>query len=183
MLKSKYLELVPTFQKELGLKSVSAVPKIVKVVLNVGVGSKALGDPKIVEQVEAELTRIAGQKPMITKARKSIAGFKLREGMPVGVMVTLRGAKMYDFLERLIHVTLPRVRDFQGLSDNGFDKRGSYNIGIREHIVFPEVVFETAEKNFSMQITVTTTAKDKAATKLLLQSLGFPFKKDNTDKS
>lgn len=178
MLKSKYLELVPSLQTDLGLSSVSAVPKIVKVVLNVGVGSRAQQDPKVIDQVVAELSNITGQKPMVTKARKSIAGFKVREGMPVGVTVTLRGNKMYDFLDRLINVTLPRVRDFQGLEPTGFDKGGNYNLGIREHIVFPEVVFEAADKNFGLQITVVTTAKDKVGTKLLLQSLGFPFKKD-----
>ena len=178
MLKTKYLELVPTLQKELALTSVSAVPKITKVVLNVGVGSRAQQDPKLIEQVVAEIGRISGQKPMITKAKKSIAGFKVREGMPVGVTVTLRSTKMYDFLDRLINISIPRIRDFQGLELAGFDGRGNYNLGLREHVVFPEVVFETSEKIFGIQITVVTTSKDKAGTQLLLQSLGFPFKKD-----
>jgi large subunit ribosomal protein L5 len=178
MLKSKYLELVPSLMSELKLTSVSAVPKITKVVINVGVGSRAQQEPKLIEQVVEELSRITGQKPMVNKAKKSIAGFKVREGMPVGVSVTLRSAKMYDFLDRLVHISIPRIRDFQGLDTTGFDGRGNYNLGIREHIVFPEVVFETAEKGFGLQITVVTTAKDKAATQLLLQSLGFPFKKD-----
>ncbi|MEZ4210224.1 MAG: 50S ribosomal protein L5 [Patescibacteria group bacterium] len=178
MLKSKYQELVPTLKSELNLHSSLAVPRLVKVVLNAGVGSRAQADSKLIDQVAAEFANITGQKPIITKAKKSIAGFKLREGMPVGVTVTLRGAKMYDFLERLINITLPRVRDFQGLDLTGFDTQGNYNIGIKEHTVFPEVTFEATEKNFSFQITVVTTAKSKEATKLLLQSLGFPFKKD-----
>lgn len=178
MLKSKYLELVPTLQTELKLGSVLAVPRIQKVVVNVGVGSKAQQDSKIVDVIAGEIGLITGQKPIINKAKKSIAGFKLREGMPVGVSTTLRGAKMYDFLERLIHVAIPRIRDFQGLPDAGFDGRGNFSLGISEHVVFPEITFDIAEKTFSLQVTVVTTAKDKAGTKLLLQSLGFPFKKD-----
>lgn len=178
MLKSKYLELVPTLQSELKLGSVLAVPRIQKVVVNVGVGSKAIQDSKIVDVIASEIGLITGQKPVINKAKKSIAGFKVREGMPVGVSTTLRGAKMYDFLERLIHVAIPRIRDFQGLPDAGFDGRGNFSLGIREHVVFPEITFDIAEKTFSLQVTVVTTAKDKAGTKLLLQSLGFPFKKD-----
>lgn len=178
MLKSKYLQLVPTLQSELKLGSVLAVPRIQKVVVNVGVGSKAQQDSKIIDVIAKEIGLITGQKAIVTKAKKSIAGFKVREGMPVGVTTTLRGAKMYDFLDRLIHVALPRVRDFQGLVDGGFDGRGNYSLGIREHVVFPEIVFDVAEKTFSLQITVVTTARDRAATKLLLQSLGFPFKKD-----
>lgn len=178
MLKSKYQELVPTLKGELKLNSNLAVPRLVKVVINAGVGKQAQKNSNIVEQVTAEISNIAGQKAVVTKAKKSIAGFKLRDGMPVGVTTTLRGAKMYDFLDRLIHVTLPRVRDFQGLSDSGFDKGGNFSLGIREHTVFPEVTFEASEKNFSLQITVVTTAKSKADAKLLLQSLGFPFKKD-----
>lgn len=178
MLKSKYLELVSTLQSELKLGSVLAVPRIQKVVVNVGVGSRAQHDSKVVDVIAQEISLITGQKPIINKAKKSIAGFKLREGMPVGVSTTLRGAKMYDFLERLIHVALPRVRDFQGLGDGGFDGRGNYSLGIQEHVVFPEITFDIAEKTFSLQVTVVTTAKDKAGTKLLLQSLGFPFKKD-----
>ena len=178
MLKSNYLKLVPTLREELGLKSVSMVPRIVKVVINVGIG-KAEQSSKASEMVIPELVKISGQKPVITKAKKSIAGFKLREGMPVGVMVTLRGNRMYDFLDRLVNVALARVRDFQGLDPKvGFDGHGNYNLGIREHIVFPEVVFETVDKNFSVQITITTTAKTDAQALALLQHLGFPFKKD-----
>lgn len=177
MLKSKYLELVPKLKTELQLKSVSAVPKIQKVVISVGLG-RALTDPKIIELVTEELTRIAGQKPMVTKAKKSIAGFKLREGQAIGVTVTLRGNRMYDFLDKLINVALPRVRDFQGLEHKGFDGRGNYNLGVTEHIVFPEIVFENVDKNFSLQITVVTTATTDAQAFSLLQQLGFPFKKD-----
>lgn len=177
MLKSKYLELVPKLKTELQLKSVSAVPKIQKVVISVGLG-RALTDPKIIELVTEELTRIAGQKPMVTKAKKSIAGFKLREGQAIGVTVTLRGNRMYDFLDKLINVALPRVRDFQGLEHKGFDGRGNFNLGVTEHIVFPEIVFENVDKNFSLQITVVTTATTDAQAFSLLQQLGFPFKKD-----
>ncbi len=177
MLKSKYLELVPKLQTELGMKSVSAVPRIQKTVISVGLG-RALTDPKIIELVTDELTRISGQKPMVTKAKKSIAGFKLREGQPIGVTVTLRGDRMYDFLDKLINVALPRVRDFQGLANKGFDGRGNYNLGMTEHVVFPEIVFENVDKNFSLQITVVTTATNDDQARSLLQQLGFPFKKD-----
>jgi large subunit ribosomal protein L5 len=175
MLKSKYLKLIPELKKELQLKSVSAVPKIQKVMVHVSAG-KALIEPKLIEVIAGELQRITGQKTVVTKAKKSIAGFKLREGAEIGVMVTLRGNRMYDFLDKLINVTLPRVRDFQGLPvDKGFDNRGSFNLGIREHIAFPEVVFENIEKVLSLQVTIVTNAKNKQQTKALLVGLGFPF--------
>lgn len=175
MLKSNYLKLVPDLKNKLGLGSVSAVPKVVKVVLNVGAG-KALIDPKLIDQIVVDMGLIAGQKPVVTKAKKAIAGFKIRENNPIGVMVTLRGQRMYDFLDKLIHVTLPRVRDFQGLPDTGFDGQGNYNMGIKEHIAFPEIVFENVDKVLSLQITIVTTAKDDEAARMLLTELGLPLK-------
>ncbi len=174
MLKSKYQKIVPQLQKDLGLKSVSAVPKVQKVVVHVSAG-RAVLEPKLIEVVREELKKITGQQPVVTRARKSIAGFKLRENAEIGVMVTLRGKRMYDFLDKLVNITLPRVRDFQGLPDKGFDNHGGFNLGIREHIAFPEVIFENVEKILSLQITVVTTGKSKAHTKALLTALGFPF--------
>jgi len=181
MLKSKYQELVPTLKTELKLESVMAVPRIAKVVVNVGVG-KALSDSKLLEFIVSELTNITGQVPIITKARKSIAGFKLREGNEIGVKVTLRGKRMYDFLERLISVALPRVRDFRGLSKKGFDGRGNYTLGLTEHVMFPEIVFENVDKVFGLEITIVTTTEDDKAGLELLDKLGFPFKKDKDKK-
>jgi len=175
MLKDNYQKLVPELKTKLGLGSVSAVPRILKVVLNIGAG-KALIDPKLIDQAVADIALIAGQRPVVTKAKKAIAGFKIREGNPIGVMVTLRGNRMYDFLDKLIHVTLPRVRDFQGLPDTGFDGRGNYNMGLKEHIAFPEIVFENVDKVLSLQITIVTTAKDNESARLLLVSLGLPLK-------
>jgi large subunit ribosomal protein L5 len=176
MLKDKYQKLLPVLKKSLGLKSVSAVPRVSKVIVHVSAG-KATIEPKLIEVVSGELSKITGQRPVVTRARKSIAGFKLREKAPIGVMVTLRGKRMYDFLDKLINVTLPRVRDFQGLTDKGFDTHGSFNLGIREHIAFPEVVFENVEKILGLQVTIVTTAKTTAAAKALLVALGFPFQK------
>lgn len=179
MLKSKYLKLVPELKQALKLKSVSAVPKVQKIMVHVSAG-KAVLEPKLIPVIAAELQKITGQKAVVTKAKKSIAGFKLREGAEIGVMVTLRGNRMYDFLDKLINITLPRVRDFQGLpADKGFDNRGSFNLGIREHIAFPEVVFENVEKILSLQVTIVTTAKDKQQTRALLAGLGFPFQGEN----
>lgn len=176
MLKSEYRNQLGKLKTELGLKSVAAVPRVTKVVVNVGIG-KLAGDAKAIAGVVDELQRITGQKPVVTKAKKSIAGFKVREGDPVGVKVTMRGNLMYDFLSRLIHVALPRVRDFQGLSPNqGFDKHGNYTLGLTEHIVFPEVVFENVDKVFSLELTVATTAKTDPQALALLRALGFPFK-------
>ena len=179
MLKSKYQQIVPELKEELQLTSVSAVPKIYKVVLNVGIGSKVEKNSQYLEMVTDALTKITGQKPVVTKARKSIAGFKVREGNPVGVMVTLRGERMYDFLTRLTDVALARVRDFRGLNGNSFDGKGNYTFGIKEHTIFPEILFENVDQVFSLEVTVATTAKDDHAAKLLLDKLGFPFvKKD-----
>lgn len=174
MLKDKYQQLVPELTKQFGFRSVAAVPRVQKVVVHVSAG-RALVEPKLIEIISQELQKITGQKPVVTKAKKSIAGFKLREGADIGVLVTLRGKRMYDFLDKLINVTLPRVRDFQGLPDKGFDQKGSFNLGIREHIAFPEVVFENVDKILGLQVTIVTTAKHKAETKALLAGLGFPF--------
>lgn len=174
MLKNKYQKLVPELMKQFSFKSVSAVPRLQKIVVHVSAG-RALVDPKLIDIIRQELQKITGQKPVVTKAKKSIAGFKLRENAEIGVMVTLRGQRMYDFLDKLINVTLPRVRDFQGLPNKGFDNHGSFNLGIREHIAFPEVVFENVDKILSLQVTIVTTAKHTAETKALLAGLGFPF--------
>ncbi|AKM84771.1 TPA: 50S ribosomal protein L5 [Patescibacteria group bacterium] len=175
MSKSNYQNLLPTLKTELGLKSVSAVPKIMKVVVNVGVG-KLAGDTKAIGAIADELKRITGQLPVITKAKQSIAGFKVREGDPVGVKITLRGGRMHDFLDKLVQVALPRVRDFQGLNPSaGFDGRGGYTLGLTEHVVFPEIVFENIDKVFSLEISIVTTAKNQDQTRHLLRALGFPF--------
>jgi len=182
MLKSEYNKLLPQLKTELNLKSVSAVPKITKVVVNVGVG-KLAGDTKAIAVIVNELKQITGQAPVVTRAKKSIAGFKMREGDVVGVKVTLRGNRMYDFLDRLIHVALPRVRDFQGLSlAKGFDGKGNYTLGLTEHVVFPEVVFENVDKVFGFEITIATTARTNAESQTLLRALGFPFIKTNAEK-
>lgn len=174
MLKDKFELAKKDLKKELKLASVSAVPHISKVVINTGVG-KSLQDPKLLELVINELKQITGQTPVVTCARKSIAGFKVRQGSAVGVKVTLRGKKMYDFLDKLILVALPRVRDFRGISYQGFDGHGNYTLGIEEHIVFPEIVFESVEKIFGLEITIATTAGNDEAGRTLLTALGFPF--------
>lgn len=176
MLKDRFESIRKTLKQELKLKSVAAVPRLEKVVVNAGVG-RSLQDPKLLELVVEEIKRITGQTPVITRARKSIAGFKLREGNKIGVKVTLRGKRMYDFLDRLMQVALPRVRDFRGISDKGFDGHGNYTLGVREHLVFPEIVFENIDKVFSLEITVVTTAKTDEASRVLLTLLGFPFVK------
>jgi len=178
MLKDKYQQLVPELTQQFGFKSVAAVPRLQKIVVHVSAG-RALIEPKLIETIAQELQKITGQKAVVTKAKKSIAGFKLRENAEIGVMVTLRGQRMYDFLDKLVNITLPRVRDFQGLPDKGFDQKGSFNLGIREHIAFPEIVFENVDKILSLQVTIVTTAKNKAETKALLVGLGFPFQGEN----
>jgi large subunit ribosomal protein L5 len=177
MLKSKYKSIIPELKTELNLSSVSAVPKITKVVINVGVGSRVEKDAKYLSVVTEALQKITGQKVVVTNARKSIAGFKVREGSPVGVMVTIRGNRMYDFIERLISVGLARVRDFRGIKTSGFDGHGNYTLGIKEHTIFPEILFEDVEQTFGFEVTIATTAKDDASARLLLDKLGFPFAK------
>lgn len=167
--------IVPDLVKKLGYKSVMQVPRITKITLNMGV-SEAVSDKKVMDSAVGDLTKIAGQKPVITKARKAIAGFKIREGYPIGTMVTLRGARMYEFLDRLITVALPRVRDFRGVSGKSFDGRGNYNIGVKEQIIFPEIEYDKIDALRGMNISITTTAKTDDEAKALLAAFKFPFR-------
>ncbi|OGR18482.1 MAG: 50S ribosomal protein L5 [Desulfobacterales bacterium GWB2_56_26] len=169
-------ECVPALREEFGYKNVMEIPQIKKIVLNMGLG-EAVQNPKIVEGAAEELTRIAGQKAIVTKAKKSIATFKLRVGMPIGCCVTLRGDKMYDFFSKLVNVALPRVRDFRGLSPKGFDGRGNYSMGIQEEIIFPEIDYDKIDKIKGLNITIVTTAKTDVESASLLRMLGLPFKK------
>lgn len=173
----KYKEVVvPALKKELGFKNVMQVPKVNKVVLNAGIG-RFVKEPHYIDNVEKTLANISGQKPMRTKAKKSISNFKIREGMEIGVAVTLRGPKMYYFLEKLINVTFPRIRDFRGISDHGFDKNGNYTIGFKENVAFPEVKAGDVEKIHGLQIIINTSAKTRDEGRALLSQLGFPFVK------
>jgi len=167
--------VMPDLQQQFGYKSVMEVPRITKITLNMGVG-EAVGDKKILEHAVGDMTKIAGQKPVVTKARKAIAGFKIREGYPIGCMVTLRGSRMYEFLDRLVTVALPRVRDFRGISGKGFDGRGNYNVGVKEQIIFPEIEYDKIDALRGMNISITTTAKTDAEAKALLTAFKFPFK-------
>ncbi len=168
---------VPQLMEKFGYRSIMQVPKITKVVLNMGLG-EAVQNPKIIEGAANELTMVAGQKAQVTKAKKSIATFKLRQGMPIGCMVTLRGEKMWDFLAKLIHIALPRVRDFRGVSTKAFDGRGNYAMGIKEHIIFPEIDYDKIDKIKGLNICIGTTAKSDEEGRLLLAALGMPFRKD-----
>jgi large subunit ribosomal protein L5 len=168
-------DVVPALVKQFGYKSAMEVPRIDKIVLNMGVG-EAIGDKKLLENAAADMTKISGQKPVITKARKAIAVFKIREGYPIGCMVTLRKERMYDFLDRLISIALPRVRDFRGVSGRSFDGRGNFNMGVKEQIIFPEVEYDKIDTLRGMNITITTTAKTDAEAKALLAAFRFPFK-------
>jgi large subunit ribosomal protein L5 len=168
-------EIVPALKTEFKYKNIMQVPKLEKIVLNVS-GAEALVDPKILDTAQKELATITGQKPVITKARKSIAGFKLREGQKLGTAVTLRRERMYEFLDRLISMALPRVRDFRGLSPKAFDGRGNYTLGLKEQIVFPEINFDKVEKTRGMNITIVTTAKTDDEGRALLRHLGLPFR-------
>ena len=168
-------EFAPALQKRLGLANVMQVPKLVKITINMGVG-EAVNDKKLMDNAVRDLSLIAGQKPLITKSKKSIAGFKIRDGWPIGCKVTLRREHMYEFLARLINVSLPRTRDFRGLSPKSFDGRGNYSFGVREHIIFPEIDFEKTDAIRGMDITFTTTASNDSAAKALLESFGFPFR-------
>jgi len=176
LIKKYRKEVIPAMQKEFGIENVMAVPKIKKVVLNVGVG-KMLKDDKMIEKVVQDLARLTGQKPVYRKAKRSIASFKIRQGMNIGVSVTLRGKRMYDFMDRLISVALPRSKDFRGIDTENFDKNGNLNFGIRESSIFPEVTYETLKDIFSLEVTVATTAEDKQKGIALLRYLGFPIKK------
>ena len=177
-LKQRYTdEVAPALLKEFGYTNVMAIPKIAKVLVNMGLG-EATQNAKIVDTAAEELGRIAGQKAIVTRARKSIASFRLREGMPIGAMVTLRGARMYDFLDRLIAMALPRVRDFRGIATKGFDGRGNYTLGLKDQLLFPEIDYMRVDTTRGMNITVVTTAKTDEESRRLLQLLGFPFRQN-----
>ncbi len=168
-------KVVSDLTKQFGYKSPMQVPRLTKITLNMGVG-EAVADNKVMENAVADLTKIAGQKPVVTKARKAIAGFKLREGQPLGCMVTLRGAQMYEFLDRFVTIALPRVRDFRGISGRSFDGRGNYNIGVKEQIIFPEIEYDKVDALRGLNISITTTAKTDEECKALLSGFRFPFK-------
>ncbi len=175
-LKERYQrEIAPALAKEFEIKNPMAVPKVVKIVLNMGLG-EAVANSKIVDTAATELTAVAGQKPVVTKAKKSIASFKLRAGMPIGTMVTLRGDRMYEFLDRLVSVALPRVRDFRGVSPKSFDGRGNYTIGVREQLIFPEIDFNKVDKTRGMNISIVTSARNDEHARALLKALGMPFR-------
>jgi len=175
-LKDKYLsEVVPALKKEFGYTNVMAIPRIRKVVVNMGLG-EATANAKIMEVATDELGRITGQRAVVRRAKKSIAQFKLREGMPVGAMVTLRGERMYEFLDRLVSVALPRVRDFKGISPKGFDGRGNYTLGLRDQLIFPEIDYMKVDKARGMNVSVVTTARTDEEARKLLQFLGLPFR-------
>ncbi len=167
-------EVVPKLVEEFGYDNVMAVPRLVKVVVNLGLG-QAIQNIRLLDSAASDLTAITGQKPVVTRARKSIAGFKLRQGMPIGVMVTLRGIRMFEFLDRLINIGLPRVRDFRGVAPNAFDGQGNYTLGIREHLIFPEIDLGRTETTHGMNVTIVTTAKTDEEARVLLAGLGFPF--------
>jgi large subunit ribosomal protein L5 len=167
--------VVPALSKEFGYKNVMAVPKLDKISVNIGLG-EATQNAKLMDGAVNELGQIAGQKPVVTKARKSIAAFKLREGMPIGCMVTLRGDRMYEFFDRLVNVALPRVRDFRGVSSKSFDGRGNYTLGIRDQLIFPEIDYAKVEKTKGMNISITTTAETDAEGLALLKAMGMPFR-------
>ncbi len=167
-------EIVPVLRKDFGIENPMAVPKIEKVVLNMGVG-EAISNVKLVEAAAEELTRIAGQRAVITRAKKSIATFKLREGMPIGCRVTLRGDRMYEFLDRLLNIALPRVRDFRGVATRAFDGRGNYTLGIRDHLIFPEIDPTKIDKSKGLNVTIVTTAGTDDRARVLLRELGMPF--------
>ncbi len=169
-------KVVPELMKEFGYKNIMQVPKLEKIVINMGLG-EAVRDIKVIDSAMKDLSAITGQKPVVTRAKKSIASFKLRAGMPIGCKVTLRGARMYEFLDRLINFAMPRIRDFKGVSDRGFDGRGNYTLGIKEQIIFPEVDYDKVDKIRGMNITINTTAKTDEEGKALLRHLGMPFRK------
>jgi large subunit ribosomal protein L5 len=177
-LKAKYqTEVIPALQKEFGYKNVMAVPKIEKVVVNMGLG-EATGNAKIIDTGADELARITGQRPVTRRAKKSIAAFKVRKGMPVGTMVTLRGERMWEFLDRLMTIALPRVRDFKGVSPRGFDGRGNYTLGLRDQLLFPEIDYMKVDKARGMNVSVVTTARTDEEARKLLQFIGMPFRQN-----
>jgi large subunit ribosomal protein L5 len=168
-------EVAPALMRELGYSNPMAVPRLEKIVLNMGLG-EAVQNPKMIDSAVEELTAIAGQKPVVTKAKKAISNFKLREGMPIGAMVTLRGDRMYEFLDRLVAAALPRVRDFKGVPDRSFDGRGNYSLGLREQVIFPEINLDKVDKIKGLTIVICTTARTDAEGKALLRGLGMPFR-------
>lgn len=168
-------KIVPDLMSKFGYTSIMQVPRITKITLNMGVG-EAIADKKLIEAAQGDLVKIAGQKPVTTKARKAIAGFKIRAGYPIGCMVTLRGDRMYEFLDRLVTVALPRVRDFRGISGRAFDGRGNYNLGVKEQIIFPEIEYDKVDKVRGLNISITTTAKSDDEAKALLAAFRFPFR-------
>ena len=174
-LQEKYLkEVVPAMTEKFGYKNIMQLPKIEKVIINMGVG-EAVGNPKALDSAVADLTIIAGQKPIMTRAKKSLAAWKLRQGMPIGAKVTLRGLRMYQFLDKFMNVALPRVRDFRGVSDKAFDGRGNYAVGLKEQLIFPEIEYDKIDKLRGMNIVVVTTAKSDEEARELLKLMGMPF--------
>jgi large subunit ribosomal protein L5 len=169
-------KIVPQLAKDLALANPMQVPKITKITVNMGVG-EAVADRKVMDAAVADLTKITGQKPLITKSRKSIASFKLRQGLAIGCKVTLRGARMYEFLDRLINIAIPRIRDFRGVSPRAFDGRGNYTLGVKEQIIFPEIQYDQIDQVRGMDITITTTAVDNKQGRALLEAFNFPFRK------
>ena len=175
-LQQQYREKIAAeLTKKFGYKSTMEVPRITKITLNMGVG-EAVADKKVMDHAVSDLTKIAGQKPVVTKAKKPIAGLKIREQQPIGCMVTLRGVQMYEFLDRFVNIALPRVRDFRGISGRSFDGRGNYNIGVKEQIIFPEIEYDKVDALRGLNISITTTAKNDEEAKALLQAFRFPFK-------
>jgi large subunit ribosomal protein L5 len=168
-------EIAPALMRDLGFANALAVPRLEKIVLNMGLG-EATQNPKLLDSAVEELAAISGQKPVVTKAKKAIANFKLREGIPIGAMVTLRGERMYEFFDRLVNVTLPRVRDFKGVPDRSFDGRGNYSLGLREQVIFPEINLDKVDKIKGLTVVICTTARSDAQGKALLKALGMPFR-------
>lgn len=176
-IKDKYLnEAVPALQKKFKFKSAMEIPKLEKVVLNMGIGNEAKDNPKVIESAVTDMMTISGQKPIVTKAKKSIANFKLRAGMKIGCKVTLRGERMYEFIDKLFNIAMPRVRDFRGVSRDSFDGRGNYTLGVKEQLIFPEINYDKVDRVRGMDITIVTTAKTDEAARELLLLLGMPFK-------
>lgn len=177
-LKELYLKkIVPELKTKFGYKNVMQVPKLSKIVLNIGLG-EAITNAKAIESADKDLTAIAGQHPVVTRAKKAIAAFKLRPGLPIGIMVTLRGQRMYDFFDKLVSIVLPRIRDFQGISPDAFDGQGNYTLGMREQVVFPEIEYDKVEKIRGLEIVIVTTATNDEEGRELLRSLGMPFRKN-----
>ena len=169
-------QVVPRLQKDLGIGNPMQVPRITKITVNMGVG-EAVADKKVMDAATADLAKISGQKPLVTRSRKAIASFKIRAGLPIGCKVTLRGARMYEFLDRLINIAMPRIRDFRGVSPRSFDGRGSYSLGVKEQIIFPEIQYDQIDQIRGMDITITTTARDNRQGRALLEAFNFPFRK------